>query len=282
MMRASTAGILTRKQQIENFATTVTDDWLWFQLNRQEGGSVIRNASGVVQVADLALTGTPGTIWSANPGWATPAGAVHVDVHTASVSTLNDLCAMLDMSALTSVGGMLLSSWVYMTGSAAAADYIAGLSGGGAGQQAAYGQVEWSMYEDDVRLAFRNVGGSTLLTCTAPTISGSHLVTFFVDGVNMTCQAYLDGVPHGSTLDLSTDGTTLPAIRHDWGIRLLGKPNDAAGGTINKCGAGNAALRVHDVVIRRFERDVSADIAEMIADMGNAGAYLLPASFGQI
>ena len=292
MMRASAAGLVTRKQQIEDFATQITDDWLWFQLNRQEGATVdkITNHSGkLITTEQTLLSGTSvgATIWSAAPGKCTPAGTAYWDYHLGSAGATDDLMNLFNLSTLGAHGGLLVAGWITLTGATTTNDVL--LSVGASSSQATYG--EWQLYPTASQIVFmlKNQGGSTSINVQTQSglSAGDHHFAFYIDAENMIGYAFVDGVEatgSGTHKDLSTDGTGLPAIEGNRGIRLLGRATNASGGTGGVFGNTAATLAAHDIVIRRFDRDanVISDIPELVADMYAAGRMLLPASFGSI
>lgn len=292
MMAMSAAGLVSRKQQIEDFATQITDPWLWFQLNRQEGATVdkFNNHSGqLITTEQTLLSGSSvgAAIWSGNPGWCDPAGTAYWSNYSATETPNADgITAMFDWSTLAANdGGFLMLADLYIPTSAAGGDDIYGASCGST--QATYGEHRMYVNAQQVLLGIKNKGGSTTLQpATQSGLSaGRHQVAFFVNASDMTCTVYVDGGPAtggAATVDLSTDGTGLPAMEHRRGVRVLARPNGLSGQVLGTFGTNDAARMVRNVIFRRFNRNVAADIPELIADVYGAGTHLLPASWGQI
>lgn len=256
----------------------ITDSWLWFRLDQQYGSAYdkVLNYSEKLMTSELTLTanGTLNTgLYTDNAGWMTPKGTAYKSfIGAASATPSTDgITEFFELYPLTDVGGFLLVFDVYIPASAASIDYLCSASADS--NQTNYGGFSVYVNAQQVTLSMRNFGGvATIDSQTQSGLSaGKHQIAFFVDGVNMVAQAYVDGAAAtgaNAAKDLSLDGTALPKMEHNRGVRLFATGTGVAGGvtTASVFGAKDNARLIRDMKFRRFERDVSADIGTLIAD----------------
>ena len=236
---------------------SITSKAVWYRMHEAGDTSTeLVDAFGEeTEFADPTITGTTTNIWSARPGWFTPDPAAQNYVNISGVNA-DDVCA------LDTIGGGVLIVFEINLGNnpGSGEDRVIHYGTNGAG---GYYSISFSHGgNSNLKAYIQPVGGS--LTNRSLNVT-AHI------GSDMICAAYFDvansnielfansstSVSQAITVDGVLPGTT---ITSNPGLDLFARPT----GHDQRFGTSGFAAEIRDMLIFRFETDVSADLANIV------------------